>query len=143
MGLLTFGMNSFFDHESSFGAHGFTLLEVMIAVAIIAITFVTLLGSQSQSVSVAAQSRFLTTASLLAQRELTRLQATDFAAIMDDAGDFGEEYPGYSWVLNVHDLTEEESGLPGSTNSLKLLDLSILLGEGGRYTYSVEYLVKK
>ncbi|MCI5167776.1 MAG: type II secretion system protein, partial [Candidatus Electrothrix sp. GM3_4] len=31
---------------------GFTLLEVMVAVAIISISFVSLLGSQSQSISI-------------------------------------------------------------------------------------------
>ena len=35
------------------GISGFTLLEVMVAVAVIAIAFVTLIGAQSQSVSIA------------------------------------------------------------------------------------------
>ena len=46
---------------------GFTLLEVMIAMAILAITLVAVYQSQSQSISMAGNSRFLTTASLLAQ----------------------------------------------------------------------------
>jgi general secretion pathway protein I len=45
---------------------GFTLLEVMIAVALIAIALTTLLGSQSQSVSFANSAKFETMAALLA-----------------------------------------------------------------------------
>ncbi|NIP42655.1 MAG: type II secretion system protein, partial [Gammaproteobacteria bacterium] len=41
---------------------GFTLLEVMIAVALIAIALTTLLGSQSQSVSFANSAKFETMA---------------------------------------------------------------------------------
>ena len=56
---------------------GFTLLEVMVAVAIIAMTFVSLLGSQSQSISIAGISRFETTAAMLAREKLTELQLED------------------------------------------------------------------
>ena len=41
---------------------GFTLMEVMIAMAILAITLVTVYQSQSQSISMASNARFLTTA---------------------------------------------------------------------------------
>ncbi len=44
------------------GCHGFTLLEVMIAMAILAISLVAVYQSQSQSLSMASDSRFLTTA---------------------------------------------------------------------------------
>ena len=54
---------------------GFTLLEVMIAMAILAITLVALYQSQSQSISMATDSRFLTTASLLAQTRMAEIDA--------------------------------------------------------------------
>ena len=41
---------------------GFTLMEVMIAIAILAIALTAVYRSQSQSVSMAANARFLTTA---------------------------------------------------------------------------------
>ncbi len=123
-------------------ASGFTLLEVMISVAIIAISLVTLLGSQAQSVSVAGEAHFLTTASLLAQKQLGQLERTDFGSIVPDSGDFGEKYPGYSWTVNVRELTEEETDLPGSTGKLKFIELSVLLGDGARYNYTLEYIKK-
>jgi len=52
---------------------GFTLMEVMIAMAILAITLVAVFQSQSQSVSMATEVRFLTTASLLAQGKMAEI----------------------------------------------------------------------
>ncbi len=125
------------------GDRGFTLLEVMISVAIIAVTFVTLFGSQSHSISVAADSRFLTTAALLAQERLARLQREDFSLLVSATGDFGEEFPGYSWTLNVRDLEEDEVGIIGTAGRFKLVDLAILFGDGFRYNYSLEFLAAK
>ena len=60
-----------------FRNHGFTLLEVMIAMAILAIALVAVYQSQSQSISMAGDSRFLTTASLLAQARMAEIDAAD------------------------------------------------------------------
>jgi general secretion pathway protein I len=52
---------------------GFTLLEVMVALAVIAIGLTALLGSHSQSVSLATEAKFNTTVALLAQQKMTEL----------------------------------------------------------------------
>ena len=52
---------------------GFSLLEVMIAVALIAIALTTLLGSQAQSVSYANSAKFETMAALLAQSKMSEI----------------------------------------------------------------------
>ena len=87
------------------GRAGFTLLEVMIAVGIIAIALVTLLGAQSQSVSIAAAARFDTTAALLAQGKIAELCVQGFEGVSDGEGDFGEDYPGFTWKAEVRELT--------------------------------------
>lgn len=107
---------------------GFTLLEVMVAVAIISIVLVTLIGSQSQSVSVAAISRFDTVASLLAQEKLAELVAADFALVSNEEGDFGEDFSGYQWRLEVTDLTEDETGIVGAEDLLKSVDIFVQFG---------------
>lgn len=48
---------------------GFSLLEVMVAMAIMAITFMAVLDSQSVSISGASEAKFSTTAALLAQKK--------------------------------------------------------------------------
>jgi general secretion pathway protein I len=85
---------------------GFTLLEVMIAMAILAITLVAVYQSQSQSISMASNSRFLTTASLLAQARMAEIDAADPRGVAAATGDFGVEFPGYAWQLEVGEVKE-------------------------------------
>ena len=80
---------------------GFTLLEVMIAVALIAIALTTLLGSQSQSVSFANSAKFETMAALLAQSKMSEITVQESDELTNDSGDFGDDYPGYAWEVNV------------------------------------------
>ena len=88
------------------GCVGFTLLEVMIAMAILAITLVTIYQSQSQSISMASSSRFLTTASLLAQGRMAQIDAADPREVVSAKADFGEEFSDYTWQVEVGDVKE-------------------------------------
>jgi general secretion pathway protein I len=83
-------------------ASGFTLMEVMIAMAILAIALVAIFQSQSQSISMSSDSRFMTTASLLAQSKMVEMEATTLDNQTKD-GDFGPDYPEYAWHLEVGD----------------------------------------
>ena len=82
---------------------GFTLLEVMIAMAILAISLVAAFQSQSQSVSMAGRTRFLTTASLLAQGKMAELEATDSKEIGSSSGSFSDDFPDYFWRVELTD----------------------------------------
>jgi general secretion pathway protein I len=83
--------------------NGFTLMEVMIAMAILAIALVAIFQSQSQSISMATDSRFLTTAALLAQSKMAEVEAAPSLDINVKDGDFGQDYPDYSWHLQIDD----------------------------------------
>ena len=123
--------------------NGFTLLEVMVAVAVIAIAFVTLIGAQSQSVSIASQTRFRVTSALLAQQQLTEIEMTDYEQISSGSGDFGENYPGYQWQSEVSDLGESETGIEGVEGMLKIVNLTVTRGESGSLAYRVSTVVMK
>lgn len=84
---------------------GFTLLEVMIAMAILAITLVVVFQSQSQSISMTGRARFETTAAFLAQSKMAEIEAANPEEIGSDSGDFGDDFPDYSWRV---DVTETE-----------------------------------
>jgi general secretion pathway protein I len=84
---------------------GFTLLEVMIAMAILAITLVVVFQSQSQSISMSGRTRFETTASFLAQSKMAEIEAANPENVVSDSGDFGDDFPDYSWRV---DVTETE-----------------------------------
>jgi general secretion pathway protein I len=103
------------------GCGGFTLLEVMIAMAILAIALVTVYQSQSQSLSMAANSRFLTTASLLAQGRMAEIDSSNPREVVSGTGDFGEAFPDYTWQVEVGDVEE----LP----NVKKIDLTVTNGK--------------
>jgi general secretion pathway protein I len=105
---------------------GFTLLEVMVAVALIAIALTALLGSQSQSVSFANSAKFETMAALLAQGKMSEIVMRGTGDLSSDSGDFGEDYPGYSWSSTVSDVS-----MPGEealSDYLKQIDLTVTWG---------------
>jgi general secretion pathway protein I len=85
------------------GSRGFTLMEVMIAMAILAIALVAIFQSQSQSVSMAAHARFLTTSSLLAQSKMAEIEAKGLRNTQSENGDFGDGFTDYRWRLDVRD----------------------------------------
>ena len=111
---------------------GFTLLEVMIAVAIIAIALTTLLGSQAQSVSFANSAKFETMAALLAQSKMSEITIRAADSLSSDSGDFGDDYPGYRWETTVSNVSIE--GLDAIADYLKQVDLTVTWGS---YSYNI------
>lgn len=75
--------------------------------AILAITLVAVYQSQSQSISMASDSRFLTTASLLAESRMVEIDAADPTKVTAGNGDFGEDFPDYRWHLEIGDTEIE------------------------------------
>ncbi|MBW2035901.1 MAG: prepilin-type N-terminal cleavage/methylation domain-containing protein [Deltaproteobacteria bacterium] len=114
---------------------GFTLLEVMVAMAIIAIALTAVLGSQSQSVSLATEAKFSTTAVLLAQDKLAEIEAEKIGDLTSGSGDFGEDFPGYRWNLRVTDTSFDE--LEEISDHLKQIDLIVSWGEDDQYQYAL------
>ena len=112
--------------KNNYSNKGFTLLEVMIAVALIAVALVTLLGSQSQSVSYANSAKFETMAALLAQSKMSEILIQDADSLSNDSGDFGDEYLGYAWEATVSDVSIE--GLDTISEYLKQIDLTVTWG---------------
>jgi general secretion pathway protein I len=78
----------------------------MIAMAILAIALVAVYQSQSQSLSMTSDSRFLTTASLLAQGRMAEIDAANPLQMTTGNGDFGEAFPNYKWEMDVGDVEE-------------------------------------
>ena len=83
--------------------NGFTLIEVMIAMTILAGALVAIYQLQSQSISMSTDSRFMTTASLLAQSKMVEVEYGSSLTNHSEDGDFGPDYPQYTWRLEVGD----------------------------------------
>ena len=106
---------------------GFTLLEVLIAMAILAIALTSLFGSQSASVALATETRFNIQAPLLARMQLATVRSTGEA--YDDSGDFGDDFAGFQWELTVEDATFQDSELLQELDG-KLQHLTLVVSWG-------------
>jgi len=104
-------------------ASGFTLLEVMVAVAVMSIVLVSVYRMHSQSLTMNTAARFYTLAPLLAQNKMAELETLSSEGFPDDSGDFGEQYPGYSWRTSLSDVSSEVLG--EVADDLKRVDLTI------------------
>lgn len=77
---------------------GFTLLEVMLAVALMALVLISLLGLQSRSSKDIELAGHMTTATLLAKRIMTEATMVKPLVPLEKEGEFeDEEFSGYSW----------------------------------------------
>ncbi len=119
----------------------FTLLEVMIAVSIIAIALVALFGSQSRSLSHATEADFNIVAPMLASWKLAELEGADVAP-NNDEGDFGEDFQGYTWKLETDNATfdgiDSLANLEKKESPLKKVALTVLW-TGTKFSYTLTY----
>ena len=95
------------DMRQEFSNAGFTLLEVMIALLIIATSFIVLLHTRNQSVITADYAKRATVATLLASERMSDIEQEDFPDTVDDSSNFGDDYPEYRWKTSVSDTAYE------------------------------------
>jgi hypothetical protein len=87
---------------------GATLLEVMVALGIIATAYVALIGTQSASVRLSTYGKQITVASFLAQAKMEeweqKLEKEGFPDMDEEEGDDFDElgYPHFSWKIEIN-----------------------------------------
>lgn len=121
---------------------GFTLLEVMISVAILAITLTVIYGSQSQSLSLAAEAKFNIRAAFLLQQKVAELESGN-SDLQSDEGEFGEDYPGFRWRVDVDDAVFDtrEFGVDPE-QPLKRVMVEVFW-ENSPFTHAVDYYLQE
>ena len=80
---------------------GFTLLEVMVSLAIITTAFAAVLSLHSDSMEMIISSRIHTRAAELAQYKMTEIEISGVNKIAFMSGEFGDVAPGYSWDILI------------------------------------------
>jgi general secretion pathway protein I len=112
---------------------GFTLVEVLAAMVLVAIVLPTALQGTILCMNLASNARMQVQAASLAQAKLSELAAT---RMIDDAvqtGDFGEQWPQYTWIATVQTWDDPR---------LVELDVSVLWNRRGKdYDVTVSTLV--
>lgn len=85
------------------GAGGFTLLEVVMAMALLAIALPVLLGLRNRDVELLRYADSMTTATLLAQEKLFETELMGFPQTGEQTGDFQDLPPGSLASAKVKD----------------------------------------
>jgi len=120
--------------EESDQKKGFTLLEVMVALSIIAIVLVSVYRLHAQTVSMNNEVRFYVTAPMLAQIKMAEIKSESLEDIGDDSGDYGDEFPDYRWNIVIDDV--ESTALGNIAKNLKKIDLLISFNND-EFTYKL------
>lgn len=102
---------------------GFTLLEVMVALAIIATVLISVYKLHTQSLALALETRFNSIAPFLAQQKLAELAVEEADLQETESGDFGEDFPDFRWRMVMEKM---ESGFQEKTDvGFARIDLTI------------------
>ncbi|MBN2061307.1 MAG: prepilin-type N-terminal cleavage/methylation domain-containing protein [Deltaproteobacteria bacterium] len=115
---------------------GFSLIEVMVAVSIIAIALTAALGLQSKGFSLAGEAKFSTTASMLAQKKSAEIESGNIDQLIDFSGDFGDDFPGYSWEISIENSYPSQDGI---SDYLKQINMKISWGGDEKYIYQLRF----
>jgi general secretion pathway protein I len=102
---------------------GFTLLEIMVAISIIAIVLIAIFKMHSQTIDLNLATRFYSTAPLLAQNKIAELETTSLNDQMAESGNFGDDFPNYSWSVSMDNIESEILG--AVSESLKKIEVTI------------------
>jgi type II secretion system protein I len=86
--------------------NGFTLLEVLIAIAILAVGGIILIQTQITSIRLWERYRDSVIARELAQQKLAEAELDGFSGDKQEEGEYEGKYAGYAWRLDSESTTE-------------------------------------
>jgi prepilin-type N-terminal cleavage/methylation domain-containing protein len=110
--------------------HGFTLLEVMVAMTIVGLGVVTLLQIFSQGLRLGSRTNVQTEATAQGARVMDELLAR---TNLRDGSESGTAAPGSRWRAQIHTLRDSSSSLAlGSNWELKEIDVELTVPDGER-----------
>lgn len=89
--------------------HGFTLLEIVICLGLIALVLVAVFHLQAQNLDLQSEAQFMTTATCLLQERLSQIQSQEKIDEGTSTGDFGEDYPDYTYKQEVSEVLDTET----------------------------------
>jgi general secretion pathway protein I len=114
---------------------GFSLLEVMVALAILATAFTAVLKLHSDAMDLVIAGRTRTQGAALAQYKLTEIELGGLEALEFQSGEFGELAPQYAWDVDIEPTPLE------SWTKVTVTVRNIHMRKGGEFRLTT-YLLK-
>ncbi|MBI9084279.1 MAG: prepilin-type N-terminal cleavage/methylation domain-containing protein [Desulfobacterales bacterium] len=111
-------------------ARGFTLLEVMMALSVMAVVLVSVFRMGAQTMAMEASARFNAVAPLLAQQKLGELITGGHEAPYTDSGRFENQNPAYAWKADMEAIPFEMSGI--TVSPINRLEVKVSLESSGQ-----------
>ena len=104
-------------------SRGFTLLEVLVALAVLSIALVALISQQAASIDRGNEARIITKAAFLAQEYMTGLISQERLREGEEEGEVPDSIPPFQWRTLVEDADAE---------GMKKLTVVVLWKEGDK-----------
>lgn len=125
-------------HQAQISALGFTLLEVLVAVAIVAIALVTFMGLHLRSLDATIRAQDLTTAVLLAQGKMATMG--EFPDTGAEQGKFeGPDLERFQWATAVTEHTLDALSDGGQIVMVRRLEVTVSWVDGQQtHHYTLE-----
>jgi general secretion pathway protein I len=121
-------------HQARTAAPGFTLLEVLVAVAIVAIALVTFMGLHLRSLDATIRAQDLTTAVLLAQGKMATMG--EFPDTGEEQGKFeGPDLERFQWATAVTEHTLGALADGGQTVTVRRMEVTVSWADGQQTRY--------
>ncbi len=114
-------------------------MEVMAAVMIISIALLAVYRLHGQSAMMGVDAQFFTVAPQLAQQALANTMLELSQDTFGDSGDFGDEFPGYTWRVDIEEVENEY--LETVAESLKRIDVTVTLEDQLSYEFRTYKMV--
>jgi len=88
---------------------GFTLLEIVICLGLLALVLTAVFHLQAQNLDLQSEAQFMTTATCLLQERISQIQAVERIDEGTNSGDFGKDYPDYTYKQEVSEVPDTET----------------------------------
>ncbi|PLX43363.1 MAG: hypothetical protein C0609_08440 [Deltaproteobacteria bacterium] len=132
---------------SRWSEKGFSLIELMVALAIFAASFGVLISAHTGAARQEVHAQNLFTATSLAREVLTWTEVDGYPEPGDTEGDFGDNFPGYSWrrsvtdadltgmlasMLSAYGIEGVDIPIPAGLSGVREVNISVLWEERGK-----------
>ena len=114
---------------------GFTLIEVMVAVSILAFALVSLISAVGWNLDLTNRAKNFTIASNIANDIISRIEVEGIPSVRNDSGKI-EDYPDFEWNLSIFPYNLKQLGV-----SFEIITV-LITWDKGRESYEINLAVE-